>query len=91
VTWKSARTELCATPPPWFSVSVASKEFNFGVSSLEATVAEGRTFVDSKRFIGTEEVTSGEWLVARKIAAGSALFIVRRLEEKGIPQPGCFV
>jgi hypothetical protein len=53
--------------------------------------AEGRIFVDSKRFTGTEEVTSREWLVARKIAAGSARFIVRRLEEKGRPHPGCFL
>ena len=76
-----------------FFVSVASKEFNFGVSSFDATVAKGRIFVDSKRFIGTEEVTSGEWLVARKIADSSALFIVRGLEEKetGIPHPGCFL
>jgi hypothetical protein len=51
----------------------------------------GRIFVDAKRFIGTEEVTSGEWLVARKIASGSAIFIVRRLKEKCIPHPGCFL
>jgi hypothetical protein len=58
---------------------------------LDATVAKGRILVESRRFVGTEEVTSGEWLVARKIAAGSALFIVRRLEEKCVPHPGCFL
>jgi hypothetical protein len=76
---------------PGYFVSVAYKGFRLGVSCLDATVAKGRIFVDSKRFIGTEEVTSGEWLVAIKIAAGSALIIVRRLEEKGIPHPGCFL
>src|ERR1700720_1841858 len=77
--------------PPEYFVSVAYKGFRLGLNCLDATVAKGRIFVDSKRFIGTEEVTSGEWLVARKIAAGSALFIMRRLEEKGIPHPGCFL
>jgi hypothetical protein len=78
-------------PPPGYFVSVAYKGFRLGLRCLEATVAMGRIFVDAKRLIGTEEVTSGEWLVARKIAAGSAIFIVRRLKEKCIPHPGCFL
>jgi hypothetical protein len=78
-------------PLPGYFVSVAYKGFRLGLRCLEATVAKARIFVDAKRFIGAEEVTSGEWLVARKIAAGSALFIVRRWEEKCIPHSGCFL
>src|SRR5579859_7502831 len=32
-------------PPPWFFVSVAYKGFNFGLSSLDAIVADGRVDV----------------------------------------------
>jgi hypothetical protein len=43
-----------------FFVSVAFKGFSGGVGGLNATVAGGCVGVDSKRFRGTGEVTSGE-------------------------------
>ena len=45
---------------PAFFVSVAFKGVSGGVSCLDATVAGGCIRVDSKKFSGTEEVTSGE-------------------------------
>jgi hypothetical protein len=47
-------------PSPRFFVSVASKGFDCGVSSLDAIVADGWIRVDFKRFSGTEEAASGE-------------------------------
>jgi len=45
---------------PMFFVSVAFKGVSGGASCLDATVAGGCAGVDSKRFRGTGEVTSGE-------------------------------
>ena len=45
---------------PAFFVSVAFKGVSGGVSCLDATVAGGCVGIDSKRFSGIKEVTSGE-------------------------------
>jgi hypothetical protein len=77
------------TPPPLFFVSVASKGFNFGVSSLDAIVAGGWVGVDSKADADERcRASNGSAGLEARVdlkAAGTEF-----AERDGTPHPGCF-
>ena len=85
-----ARLPLARGPSPCFFVSVASKGFNFGVSSLDAIVADGWVAVDSKAD-ADERCRELNWSAGVEGRVDFNGAGAEFPEKDGTPHPGCFL